>query len=161
MHIWVSEKWVKKINWANEDYRSGLRIKIDKNVDPEVKRACKEFAVWLRKEYFFPIRVPIYVKASLNLKTLDGSKAFGTFFRPDSFKDEPYIRIAAGDYGDMLNKWGKDSALAVILKTISHELTHYFQWINGLELTLLGEERQATKYSRYILNEYAETRDHP
>ena len=48
-----------------------------------------------------------------------------------------------------------------ILLTIAHELTHYFQWINALKLTPIGQERQATKYARYILDEYAETREHP
>lgn len=56
---------------------------------------------------------------------------------------------------------GKDSALTAILITIAHELTHYFQWINALHLTPIGQERQATKYARYILDDYAETREHP
>ena len=61
----------------------------------------------------------------------------------------------------MCHKWGKDSALTAILSTIAHELTHYFQWINALKLTPIGQERQATNYARYILDEYAETREHP
>ena len=56
---------------------------------------------------------------------------------------------------------GKDNALAAILLTISHELTHYFQWINNLSLTSKGRERQATNYSRYIVEEYSEMREHP
>lgn len=56
---------------------------------------------------------------------------------------------------------GKDSALTAILLTIAHELTHYFQWINSLTLTSIGRERQATKYARYVLDDYAETREHP
>ena len=79
----------------------------------------------------------------------------------DDYTVEPYIRVAAGDYLDLCEKWGKDSALTAILLTIGHELTHYFQWINALELTLMGMERQATKYARYVLDDYAETREHP
>ena len=55
---------------------------------------------------------------------------------------------------DLCHKWGKDSALTAILSTIAHELTHYFQWINALKLTPIGQERQATNYARYILDEY-------
>lgn len=161
MHIWTIEKWIKNIDWVNQSYRTGLNLKIDKNVDPEVKRACKEFAKWMRKQYFFPIRIPIYIKSSRYIVALDGSKVYGTFFRPSTYNQEPYAKIAAGDYEIMLKKWGKDSALTVILKTIAHELTHYFQWINGLDLTLIGEERQATQYSRFILDEYSETRNNP
>ncbi len=161
MHIWLINNWEKNLNWSNKNYRIGLRLKFDKDVDPEVKRSCKEFAMWLRKEYFFPIRVPIYIKSTTYIKASDGTKAYALFSRPDSFKYEPYVKIAAGDYGEKYKKWGKDSALTAILKDIAHELTHYFQWINDIELTSIGVERQATQYSRYILDEYAETRDHP
>ena len=57
---------------------------------------CKKFTKWMRSEYFFPIRVPIYFKNKVKLKCLDGDLAYGTCFLPDSYKDEPYIRIAVG-----------------------------------------------------------------
>ena len=161
MHVWTLNKWENYISLDDPNHRKGLRIRIDKGVDPEVQRACKEFADWLRKEYFFPMRIPVYIKNSPHIRAKDGEEAYGIFFRPDDYKVEPFIRVAAGDYQDMLNSWGKDSALAAILTTISHELTHYFQWVNHLQLTLIGEERQAKKYSGYILDEYAEGREHP
>ena len=73
----------------------------------------------------------------------------------------PYIRIAVGYYQEQTQKRGVDNTLATILWNIAHELTHYFQWINNLELTPMGEERQATNHANRILDEYAETRDHP
>ena len=80
---------------------------------------------------------------------MDGDLVYGTFWSmEDDYTVEPYIRVAAGDYLDLCEKWGKDSALTAILLTIGHELTHYFQWINALELTPIGMERQATKYSK-------------
>jgi hypothetical protein len=42
--------------------RKGLRIRTEAGVHPEVKRACLEFAKWLRTEYNFPIRVVVYLK---------------------------------------------------------------------------------------------------
>ncbi|MCL2670548.1 MAG: hypothetical protein FWF10_00740 [Clostridiales bacterium] len=51
--------------------------------------------------------------------------------------------------------------MASYLFSLAHELTHYFQWINGIQLTEIGEERQATCYANWILDEYAETREHP
>ena len=161
MHIWTLDKWEKFYNISDSKHRTGARLKFDKDVDPEVKRACKEFLIWLRKEYFFPIRVPIYVKAAEQIKAKDGEMVSGTCFLPFDMHKEPYIRISAGDYYELKNKRGKDNALAAILGSIAHELTHYFQWVNGLEYTLIGEERQATQYVRYILYEYAETREHP
>lgn len=161
-HIWTIENWKENIQLTRENHRTGLRLRFDKDIDNEVRRSCKEFAVFLRKEYFFPIRVVVYIKNSPQIVAMDGDKVAGTFWRiEDDYTVEPYIRVAAGDYMDLCNKWGKDSALTAILITIAHELTHYFQWINALHLTLIGQERQATKYARYILDDYAETREHP
>lgn len=96
------------------------------------------------------------------VKVIDGDKVYGTFWSMyDDYNIEPHIRVAAGDYMDLCHKWRKDSALTAILSTIAHEFTHYFQWINALKLTPIGQERQATNYARYILDEYAETREHP
>ncbi|MBR5139800.1 MAG: hypothetical protein IKV16_01975, partial [Clostridia bacterium] len=82
-------------------------------------------------------------------------------FRPADRNREPYIKIATGDYAQLLEKRGKDNALAAMLYTLFYELTHYFQWLNDLDLTLIGEERQATNYSQIIMFAYSETRDHP
>lgn len=158
MHIWCLSKWEKNIP---DKVRTGLRLRFDKSVDFEVKRACKEFAKWLRTEYYFPIRLPIYIKNRKKIKALDGEYVYGTFFRPYEYNVEPSIRVAAGDYSDKEKKWGKDSALIAILHTISHEITHYYQWINDIKLTQIGEERQASRYASYILDEYFETRERP
>lgn len=161
-HIWTIDDWEKNIDLTREGHRTGLRLRFDKDIDSEVRRACKEFAVFLRREYFFPIRVVVYIKNVKKLIAMDGDKVYGTFWSMyDDYNIEPHIRVAAGDYMDLCHKWGKDSALTAILSTIAHELTHYFQWINALKLTPIGQERQATNYARYILDEYAETREHP
>lgn len=161
MHIWTIKKWIKYLDYDNNHYRTGLRLRFEKDVDPEVKRACKEFCTWIRTEYFFPVRVNIYFKNSKSIKALDGELVNGTFWRPFNKFEEPYARVATGDYYEDLLKRGKDNALATILITTAHELTHYFQWINNIQLTKIGEERQATVYARCILDEYAETREHP
>jgi len=161
MHIWTLRKWEKRYNILDSGHRTGVRLKFDKDVDHEVKRACKKFLSWLRKEYFFPVRVPVYIKATTQIKAKDGEMVSATCYVPFSIHEEPYIKISAGDYYEMKNKRGKDNALASILGSIAHELTHYFQWVNGLEYTAIGEERQAKQYVRYILDEYRETREHP
>jgi len=161
-HVWTLEKWEKNTSLIKGNHRLGLRLKFDKGIDDEVRRACKEFAVFLRKEYYFPIRVVVYIKNKSKIIAMDGDKVYGTFWcTEDDYTIEPHIRVAAGDYKELCIKWGKDSALTAILLTIAHELTHYFQWINSLSLTPIGQERQATKYARYILDEYSETREHP
>lgn len=159
MNIWTINNW--EIIYKDRSIRKGLRLRSDKEVDYEVRRSCKEFCNWLRTQYYFPVRVPVYLKSARRLKAMDGDIVCGTFFEPGDIFEEPYIRLATGDYEEMQKKYGKDDALAAILRTMAHELTHYFQWINQIELTPLGAERQATHYSRLILYEYAETREHP
>ena len=160
MHIWTLDNW--KYNFTNiQSRRSGLRIRFTSDVNPEVREACLKFGKWLRMEYFFPIRVPVYVKGKKYIQSMDGEMVYGTFFQPYSKTDEPYIRIATGSYTENLIKLGRDEALALILETMAHELTHYFQWINDIKLTETGYERQASSYATYILDEYASVVDQP
>jgi hypothetical protein len=161
MHIWTIEKWIEYLDYDNNHYRTGLRLKFEKGIDAEVRRACKEFCKWIRTEYYFPVRIPVYVKKSKYIKAMDGDFVNGTFFKPFNKIEEPYARIATGFYHEDLLKRGKDNSLASVLLTIAHELTHYFQWINNIQLTEIGEERQATRYARLILDEYAQTHEHP
>ena len=159
MNIWKIDKWKKY--YTEHPHRKSLRVRYEKNVDSEVKRAIKECVNWLRSEYVFPKRVHIYVKETGRIKAKNGEMVCGTFFRPADRNREPYIKIATGDYAQLLEKRGKDNALAAMLYTLFYELTHYFQWLNDLDLTLIGEERQATNYSQIIMFAYSETRDHP
>lgn len=159
MHIWTIDKWKK--HYYDGNVRRGMRLKFDNGIDGEVRRSCKDFCQWLRTRYYFPIRVPIYIKNSSKIRTFDNDLAYGTFFEPKDHYMEPYIRVAAGDYEELLKHYGKDNALAAILLTIAHELTHYFQWINDINLTEIGMERQATSYAQYILEEYKGIREHP
>lgn len=160
MHIWTIEKWTENLE-ADETRSDGLRLRFDKKVDTEVREAFLRFVKWLRKEYYFPLRIVVYVKESARIKAKDGELVVGTFFEPYEYSMQPHVRVATGDYLELKNSIGRDDALASILMTLAHELTHYFQWINNLDLTPLGRERQATRYSHFILDEYAETCEHP
>ena len=160
MHIWTICDWKKYLE-DEQLRRTGIRFRYEKTVHPEVKRACSAFAKWLRSEYYFPLRIVIYVKGTKVIYTKDGDKAVGSFFEPCLYYDEPYVRLATGDYTELLKKSGKDNALASILLSLAHELTHYYQWINNIPITPMGKERQATRYANYIIDEYSLTRDHP
>ena len=159
MNIWKTKKW--QSFYVDNTHRHGMHIIYEQGVDAEVHRAISDCAKWLRSKYLFPKRVRIYVKSARRIKAQNGENVCGTFFRPADRNREPYIRLATGDYLELLEERGKDNALACILVSLLHELSHYFQWLNDLNLTLVGEERQATNYSRRIIGEYSETRDHP
>ena len=159
MNIWTCKRWEKY--YSNNNVRMGIRLRIEKTVALEVRRAIKEFTVWMRKRYPFPIRIPIYVKSSIRIKARDGDMVCATFFEPDDLYVEPYIKIATGDYFELERMDGRDNALASIIGSLIHELTHYYQWINCINLTEVGRERQASAYVSIILGEYAKTREHP
>lgn len=159
MDLWLMNKWIKR--YDTSCIRYGMRLRCDRDIDPEVRRACKEFCKWLRLKYEFPVRIPIYLKNSAMIRAMDGEMVSATFFGPYDKYQEPYIRVAVGDYQELLKKKQKDDILASYICSIAHELTHYYQWLNGVELTPIGEERQAGRYASLILKKYAETRKHP
>ena len=138
--------------------RKGLRIRCDQGIHPEVRRACLEFAQWLRKEFEFPIRVVVYLKKDYQLRNqFDEELVSATFFGTFNKCEELYIRISTGDYLELLEENGKDDALAAILGSIAHELGHYYQWIDGLDF----DEEEAENNSDYMLEFYSQTCDHP
>jgi hypothetical protein len=61
----------------------------------------------------------------------------------------------------MLKERGQDNALAAILGTIAHELGHYYQWFDDLELDDEEAEEGAENESEYMLDLYAQIREHP
>ncbi len=157
--IWISEEWKKNPVICNAERRTGLRLKFDKETHPEVKASFKKISKWIRERFCFPIRVPVYVKAAKTVIARDGEHCVGVFFEPDDYKWEPYIRIATGDYEELLKKSGELQAKIAILLPMLHELTHYYQWLNSEQLTSLGKERQATRYAEDIMEEYLDDLD--
>ena len=160
MNIWKSCKHLEYYKFQN-NLRSGLRLRFDKGVDKEVRRACIEFCKWLRENYVFPIRVVIYFKPSEIVLSTTGEEFSALFWGPFDRKMEPYILMATGDLADIELKRGKDNALAAVLCSIAHELTHYFQWVNDIELSDAGKERQANILAKKIIRDYAGTRERP
>ena len=159
--VWNSEKWKSYDCFIDSHLRKGLIIRIQKDVNDEVKLACLDFAKWLRKKYEFPIRVPIYIRSSAKIRTNSGDYCSAKIFEPYEYCIEPYISIAVGNIEERIRDSGRNNALAGILGSMAHELTHYFQWINRNKLTDKQAERQANYYRARILSEYASIRERP
>ncbi len=157
MKIWLSDD----ADCGDKAVRRGLRLRFDSAVDGEVKRAHKEFAAWLRENYCFPIRVVIYVKAAKLIKANDGDMVCAACLQPDDPMAEPYIRLAVGDYNALCEERGKDNAMASLLYTMASQITYYYQWLRGMDLSDEEAERLADDCASEILDMYAETREHP
>ena len=157
--LWVSKEIASEISYPPN--RGGIRIRFQPNANTEVRESLIKFLRWVRINYAFPVRVPIYVKNATKVKALDGEYVSATFFGPFNPSLEPYIRIAIGDYGDIKNRCGKDNALATILYTVCHELSHYYQWIGNVNSSDRGLEIQAVIHAKKIMAEYQCVREHP
>ena len=161
MHIWTLERWKRHMDSSRVSPRSRVRIVFDKGINEELKQACRDFVVWVKAEYYFPVPLCVRIKKQRILGTQDSDEAVGTFWEPVDHTTLPHIRVAVGDYSEILKELGRDDAIATILTVIAHEMTHYFQWINAIPLTERGRERQAVQYSHFVIDEYALTREHP
>ncbi len=136
--------------------RTGLRIRGQRG-HPIVRETLKRFARWLRKEYNFPIRVPVYLNQHRRFIMAEGEEATASFFAPYDRNIEPYIRIATGDYDDLVSESGKHDALASYICSLAHEIIHYQQWIADGSTSEEGIEEEAVA----ILRRYAQTVDVP
>lgn len=159
MIVWERLDWTQYL--SSRPHRVGIRIRFDREVDPIVKNSISTFIKWTKEVYTFPLRVIVYVKSTERIKAKDGEMVCGTFFRPDDYGVEPYIRVATGDYGLLAKSVGMDNALARILETLAHEMTHYYQYVNKVNLSYRGEEIQASKTASIVLDLFSQTRDHP
>ena len=157
MNTWKLDKW-KGTTFTE----TGVRLRFESSVDPEVKRALTELTAWLKKEYIFPAKVIVYVKSAEKIRAMNGEMVFGTCFRPGDMSKFPRIKLATGDYPELLAECGKDNALAAILNCYLRMLTNYFQWVNELdELTEEEEDRDAGRCEKIIMRRYRNTREHP
>jgi len=133
--------------------RRGLRI-VGARGNAEVRGAIVRFARWLRGQYDFPMRVPVYLRPEPILVNMHGKKGSASFFAPWNRKVEPYIRIATGDYPQLKRQVGRDNALAGYLGSLAHEVIHYQQWIKTNQLSEKGVARHAqrivVRYSRTV-----------
>ncbi len=136
--------------------RSGLRI-IGRRGNQEVKTCLVRYAVWLRCHFEFPIRVPVYLHSKITITTVNGDDVAASFFAPFSAFEEPYIRVATGDYNELVTKYGRDDVLASYIVSLSHEIIHYQQWIE----TGNTWERGVPQKALAMLRRYEKTTDHP
>lgn len=152
MNPWKCERWKKY--YSGKERHKGLSVHYSHETDPMLKTFLSDFARWLRENYHFPVSVDVYVMSDAQICAMDGDMVSATFFGPYDREDQPYIRIAAGDFYGLSAAYGRFSALCSTAASLAHELTHYYQWLNDLKLSVRTEEKQAEKYSEKIVYEY-------
>ena len=108
--------------------RKGLRIRINKS-NAEIANHFKLFAAWLRKHYDFPIRLPVYLSDKKYVVDKEGESCVSIFFAPYDNQVEPYIKIATGDFQDLVEERGKESAVFDILFSFALDIKKYQKWL--------------------------------
>jgi hypothetical protein len=136
--------------------RKGIQIRGHRG-HPVVRRSLVRFARWLRTQYDFPIRVPVYLFPYDHIITMHGNNASASFFAPFRRDVEPFIRIATGDYRALAREAGRDDALAAFICSLAHEVIHYQQWVATGETW----ERGVGVAAGGILRRYAKVVAHP
>ena len=79
----------------------GLRLKFFAGLTEAERNACKSFADWLRRKYFFPIRVYVcLVPQKAFYHPDDGHIYYGVFYSGEAGKRKIYPRICIAARAD-------------------------------------------------------------
>jgi len=122
-----------------------------------VRGAVIRYARWLRENYQFPIRVPVYLIPSETIDMGDGERSVSCFFAAKERSIEPYALIATGDYRKLLRAWGRDNCLASYLLSLSRQVVRYHRWVE----TGNCRDPRIAKKAKAMIDAYALTVDHP
>ena len=148
--------------WIDKQYKAlyddselkGIRLFFGKSLLPEIRVEVKTFVSWLRKSYFFPMRCIIKIKNVHYFfrKDVNDKDSYGDFYYDKDDKEYPEIWIAAG----RVRRENLENRKRRVLFTLSHELTHYFQWyfLEFEKRTDRSLEIEANRWAYYLLQEF-------
>ena len=125
-----------------------------KGLDPELREFYLRFSKWLRGRYVFPVHLTVYVLNQEKIRLRDGTLKYGSFrFYPTR---SPRIKVPSKVEAALLEECSLAEVYVMILSSLVHELTHYFQWAAALEQTNAVSERQANYYRFRIIEQFFE-----
>ena len=151
------------ISWIDKEYKdyyknsakaSGIRYKFytyGNDFNKFTVEDIKKFIVFLRKNYYFPIRLNIlFCNGQAFADPIDNHTYYGAFYSTDIGKRKVYPRIS------IAAKVTKNNSLKAVLFTLAHEITHYYQWyfLEDDKRTNRSLEIEANKWSKHILDLY-------
>lgn len=144
--LWITRTDENLAFYANSALKSNLSLHFDSDIDPKTKKRICSFVRYLRKEFYFPIRCNVYFCSQEKFRSSKRGYCYGIFFSNEESGGRIYPQI----YIPVKNE------LHFVYYTLSHELSHYFQWF------FLDDERknnrsleiQASKYATRITDDY-------
>lgn len=149
MIFWIERK--HKNEYLNSAKYNGIRYKFIDDFDDQDKNEITNFILFIRKKYYFPIRLNIaFCNTPFFKHHIDNHAYYAAFYSMDDEKRTIYPRISVAA------KITKNNSIKDVLFAISHEITHYYQWyfLEEDKRTNRSLEIEANKWSRYILEQY-------
>lgn len=147
---------------SNSSGKGKIKFNYEKGIHKDVMLACKNLSKWLNDEFVFSKELCVKICNSYYVEATDGDKVISVFSQSfDNNKEKAIIKVAAGDYDELLKNNTTTDALAMILLSICHNIIHYFQWLDGKPKLRIFREIQAKKDGRLLLEEYSELRKFP
>ncbi|MBQ4098502.1 MAG: hypothetical protein IJC87_00060 [Clostridia bacterium] len=152
MISWVEKEY--KNNYKDSAKASGIRYKYytyGEDFDKSTVEDIRKFISFLRKNYYFPIRLNIlFCNTRAFCHHIDNHTYYGAFYNMDDEKRKVYPRIS------IAARVAKNNSLEEIFFTLAHEITHYYQWyfLEDKKRTNRSLEIEANKWANYILGLY-------
>ncbi len=152
MISWVEKEY--KNNYKDSAKASGIRYKYynyGEDFDKSTVEDIRKFISFLRKNYYFPIRLNIlFCNTRAFSHHIDNHTYYGAFYNMDDEKRKVYPRIS------IAARVAKNNSLEEIFFTLAHEITHYYQWyfLEDKKRTNRSLETEANKWANYILGLY-------
>ncbi|MBQ9124802.1 MAG: hypothetical protein IJY14_03830 [Acholeplasmatales bacterium] len=152
MISWIDKEY--KNEYKNSAKASGIRYRFytyEIELNKDTKCNIEQFISFLRKHYYFPIRLNIlFCNTTCFKHNIDKHIYYGSFYSMDDEKKKTYPRISIAA---MVNK---HNSINDVLFTLAHEITHYYQWyfLEEDKRTRRSLEIEANKWAKYILDLY-------
>ncbi|WP_265459359.1 hypothetical protein [Enterococcus sp. HY326] len=132
-----------------------INIQIKPSTNTFVAKEICNFVDWLEANYDFPRVIYLNVTGANFIRNKeDGTKNAATIFLPFSPFEHAQMNISTGDFFSLVKEQGKDNAIYTTLESISHEVQHYYQWLDNLKL----DETEAEEGAAELTYEYVDER---
>ena len=134
-----------------------LKLHFEKGIEPDLKALYIELGKWLRKTYCFPLVLNVYIINAETVRIGNGKMAYGSF--KWFAKRPPRIKIPSAVEPSLKYEYSNAEIYEMIISSLIHEITHYYQWYEKTEQSNSVSERQANYFRYKILDEFYNTKE--
>ena len=146
--LWITNTEENIQFYCDSARKSNLSLHFASAIDPEKKKNICRFVHYLRKEFFFPIRCNVYFCNQAKFHSSKRGYCYGIFYSNEERRGHIYPQIYIPVNMDLFS----------VYYSLSHELTHYFQWyfLDDNKKSDRSLEIQASKYATHISEDYCD-----